>query len=334
MSSKTAVYDILRSADGGLKLPNIDPSTCGIRNLMMAALEEIDPSSYRGARQRFGEANRLDLGNILCSEIDKRSTQSFGPPSSDPGRHWMCHEDRIFTVSFSNTTAAAPDFQGSSIESGFVGAENQSSSTSRKKGIRQNLGRAARKILWFLLGVLSLISGAAILLWPVGMAGIYGLPRGRFVLQLIGARDVVIGAGLLASFSIRWFLWSRSLSEAIDAVLIGIEGIRTGQYWSAVWRITIALLTSGLAWTLARTIPKDRRNSPSEMAEGTSRWIQVLLFDFDSNQDCLRQRFAVPVVEGLAFMHQDAGPRSHPFACRRGDFLRIGVTNNVCKSHG
>jgi hypothetical protein len=75
VSSKTAVCDLLRSADGGLKLTNIDPSTCGIRNLMIAALEEIDPSSYRGAQQRYGAADRLDLGNILCSEVDKRSTK-------------------------------------------------------------------------------------------------------------------------------------------------------------------------------------------------------------------------------------------------------------------
>ncbi len=75
MSSKTAVYDLLRSADGGLKLPNIELASCGIRNLMVAALEEIDPSSYRGAQQQLGEANRLDLGNILCSEIEKRSTK-------------------------------------------------------------------------------------------------------------------------------------------------------------------------------------------------------------------------------------------------------------------
>lgn|GEM_PF-4236533 len=75
MSSKTAVCDLLRSADGGLKLTNIDPSTCGIRNLMIAALEEIDPSSYSGAQQRYGAADRLDLGNILCSEVDKRSTR-------------------------------------------------------------------------------------------------------------------------------------------------------------------------------------------------------------------------------------------------------------------
>ena len=75
MSSKTAVYDLLRSADAGLKLTNVDPSTFGIRNLMLAALEEIDPSSYGGAEQRYGEANRLDLGNVLCSEIESRSTK-------------------------------------------------------------------------------------------------------------------------------------------------------------------------------------------------------------------------------------------------------------------
>jgi hypothetical protein len=75
ISIKTAVYDLLRSGDSGLKLANIDPSTCRIHQLMIAALEEIDPGSYAGANQRFSDANNLDLGNILCSEIDKRSTR-------------------------------------------------------------------------------------------------------------------------------------------------------------------------------------------------------------------------------------------------------------------
>jgi hypothetical protein len=47
----------------------------------------------------------------------------------------MRHEDWLFTVKFFSKTAAAPAFQGSSIESGFVGAKSHSSSTSRKEGI-------------------------------------------------------------------------------------------------------------------------------------------------------------------------------------------------------
>ncbi len=76
VSSKTAVYDLLRSGDSGLKLATIDPSTCRIHQLMIAALEEIDPGSYGGAHQRFSEANKLDLGNILCSEIETRNTRT------------------------------------------------------------------------------------------------------------------------------------------------------------------------------------------------------------------------------------------------------------------
>lgn len=75
MSSKAAVYDLLRSGDNGLKLASIELATCRIHQLMIAALEEIDPSTYSGAHQRFSEANKLDLGNILCSEIESRNTR-------------------------------------------------------------------------------------------------------------------------------------------------------------------------------------------------------------------------------------------------------------------
>ena len=78
MSSKAAVYDLLRSGDNGLKLANIDLATCRIHQLIIAALEEIDPSTYGGEHQRFAEANKLDLGNILCSEIEKRNTRISG----------------------------------------------------------------------------------------------------------------------------------------------------------------------------------------------------------------------------------------------------------------
>lgn len=67
-----------------------------------------------------------------------------------------------------------------------------------------------------ILGVLSLLSGVAILLWPARMAGIYGLPQGVLTLELLGGRDVLIGLGILSWCGIRCFLWSRSLSEVID----------------------------------------------------------------------------------------------------------------------
>jgi hypothetical protein len=118
-----------------------------------------------------------------------------------------------------------------------------------------------RTFLWVTFGVLSLVSGMALMLRPFSMATLYGLPQKRLLSQLIGARDVAIGAGLLASTEIRWFMWARSASEAFDAVLIGVDGVHTGQYWDAAWRIIVALLTSILAYTLARGVTEQARTS-------------------------------------------------------------------------
>ena len=105
--------------------------------------------------------------------------------------------------------------------------------------------------------MLSLLSGVAILLWPARMAGIYGLPQVGLALALLGVRDVLIGLGILSSCCIRLFLWSRSLSEVLDAVLIAFEGIRTGQHWNAAWRVAIALTAAAFTWILASIVSND-----------------------------------------------------------------------------
>ena len=109
-----------------------------------------------------------------------------------------------------------------------------------------------------ILGVLSLLSGFAILLWPARMAGIYGLPQVGLMLDVLGGRDVLIGLGILSGFGIRLFLWSRSLSEVLDAVLIALEGIRTGQHWNAVWKVAIALSAAAFTWILASSVSDDK----------------------------------------------------------------------------
>ena len=106
--------------------------------------------------------------------------------------------------------------------------------------------------------MLSLLSGFALLLWPATMAGIYGLPRVGSTLELLGGRDVLIGLGILSCVGIRLFLWSRSLSELLDAVLIALEGIRTGQHWNAAWRVAIALTAAAFTWILASSVSNDR----------------------------------------------------------------------------
>jgi hypothetical protein len=90
------------------------------------------------------------------------------------------------------------------------------------------------------------------------MAGIYGLPQADLTLELLGGRDVLVGLGILSCCGIRLFLWSRSLSEVIDAVLIAHEGIRTGQHWNAAWRVAIALIAAAFTWILANSVSNDK----------------------------------------------------------------------------
>ena len=98
-------------------------------------------------------------------------------------------------------------------------------------------------------GLLSVVSGMALILWPLEMASLYGLPHR--IARLLGIRDVVIGAGLLPHLQIRGFMWARSASETFDTVLIGIAAYSSGHYWGGAWRGAVALLAAALALELA-----------------------------------------------------------------------------------
>ena len=112
--------------------------------------------------------------------------------------------------------------------------------------------RSAQSVLWVLLGAASLASGIALILWPAGMAVVYELPAQYGVAGLIGARDVVIGLGLLRAVRSPRFMWARCVSDACDAVLIASDGVHTGRYWAAALRDTVALLVCVVAFRLAR----------------------------------------------------------------------------------
>lgn len=133
--------------------------------------------------------------------------------------------------------------------------------TIRPAFLRQMSNRTS-KTLWVALGVLSLISGIAIIGVPLALASLYGLPRWRGVLRLIGARDVVIGTGLLISSDWPWFMWARSTSDAIDAVLIVLEGFRSGHFVEAALKFavgcSVVVISGTLAWNATKAVRTSR----------------------------------------------------------------------------
>ena len=112
------------------------------------------------------------------------------------------------------------------------------------------------KALWVALGVLSLISGVAIIGMPLALASLYGLPRWRWVLRIIGVRDVIIGTGLLISSEWPWFMWARCASDAIDALFIVVEGFRSGQFAVAALKFAVGCGVVVVSGTLARKLDK------------------------------------------------------------------------------
>ena len=120
------------------------------------------------------------------------------------------------------------------------------------------------KRLWAALGVLSVLSGIAIIWLPLAMAALYGLPRWRLALRLIGVRDVVIGTGLLMSFDWPWFMWARCASDSMDAVLIGIEGFRSGELFIATLKFAIGGCVAVISGTLAYSAMKKVRSTGTD----------------------------------------------------------------------
>jgi hypothetical protein len=73
------------------------------------------------------------------------------------------------------------------------------------------------------LGLLSLACGGAMVAAPRLFGALFSLPRSRTLVQLLGARDVLIGSALLVPRSRRLALALRSLADTSDGVMIASE---------------------------------------------------------------------------------------------------------------
>jgi hypothetical protein len=70
------------------------------------------------------------------------------------------------------------------------------------------------------VGLLSLACGGAMLAAPDLFGALFSLPRNRSLVQLLGARDVLIGSALLVPASRRLALALRSLADTSDGLMI------------------------------------------------------------------------------------------------------------------
>lgn len=73
VNDKVALCQLLRSKDTGLKLEGINPFESQTHQILLTAIEELDPGLFGDRRQEINESNNLDLGNILCSTLESRS---------------------------------------------------------------------------------------------------------------------------------------------------------------------------------------------------------------------------------------------------------------------
>lgn len=80
-----------------------------------------------------------------------------------------------------------------------------------------------------LLGALSVLSGACLLLAPDKMARLYGLPRREGLARTLGVRDIAIGLELCAQPGESRASLLRALSDTLDVGLIAGEALRQGK---------------------------------------------------------------------------------------------------------
>jgi hypothetical protein len=98
------------------------------------------------------------------------------------------------------------------------------------------------------LGYLSIASGLAMVCAPTVMARAYGLPRRPMLVRLLGARDVLIGVGLVSETGRRVGRLARAASDSVDVSLIASRSLRSEQHPA----ITFARVLGGLglvAWS-------------------------------------------------------------------------------------
>ena len=103
---------------------------------------------------------------------------------------------------------------------------------------------------------------------PRLLGAVFSLPRSRTLVQLLGARDLLIGSALLVPTSRRLALALRSLADTGDGVLIA-TGIASGR--SKAVRSAFSLAFAGLsAVTSMRLVLREASNARSLDLSSTS----------------------------------------------------------------
>jgi hypothetical protein len=107
-----------------------------------------------------------------------------------------------------------------------------------------------RGIGWLSIGV-----GLSLVLAPERTVSGFGMGQRKWLGRFLGAKDLVIGAGILRSEDAKPWLLARALSDAQDAALL-IAGISTGVFppRKAAFGLTVATSLSAASLILAKRL--------------------------------------------------------------------------------
>ncbi len=102
-------------------------------------------------------------------------------------------------------------------------------------------------------GVASLGLGALMAAMPGRMSRLFGMDKYRRVVLFLGARDLIIGGGLISGRSPGLWLRARAVADAGDAVMLA-GGLYNGAFArdKAVLGIAVATGSSAFSFWLAR----------------------------------------------------------------------------------
>lgn len=112
------------------------------------------------------------------------------------------------------------------------------------------------------LGWGSVIAGAGWLVSAKADAHILGLEGRENVIRLVGARDVVIGTGILGARDRRPWLWARTVADALDAVLVA-STLGTRRRRRAA---RLGVTAGGVALSVLAAIVASRARAPQRSA--------------------------------------------------------------------
>ncbi len=105
------------------------------------------------------------------------------------------------------------------------------------------------------VGVLSLGLGALMTAAPGLATRLFGMGGYRRVVLLLGARDLIIGAGLVSDRTPRAWILARAVADGGDAAML-VGGLYTGAFarGKAVLGVAVASGSSLLSFWLARRL--------------------------------------------------------------------------------